>query len=135
MERISQSNSQSYNPADVLISVREPFNKNTFWIFPHDGIIEAKVFEKGWKVIFSTEDKGLSKLSAEQVQNLVTNLQENISLKLKKHLGKCSTDSLLLIKKQKELEEKINELEERLKKITKRQQTMLVKLKNSNGRK
>ena len=134
MERINQSNSQTYNPADVLISVREPFNKNTFWIFPHDGIIEGKVFEKGWKVIFSTEDKGLSKQSAEQVKDLVQALQENISQKMKKQLGKYSTDSLVLLKKQKELEEKLNEFDEKLKKITKRQQTMLVKLKNSNGK-
>lgn len=134
MERINQSNSQSYNPADVLISIREPFNKNTFWIFPHDGIIEGKLFDKGWKTIFTTEDRGLSKQSAEQVKALVENLQSNISAKLKKQFGKYSTDSLVLLKKQKELEDKVDELSERIKKITKRQQTMLVKLKNSNGK-
>jgi hypothetical protein len=46
--------------ADVLISIREPFDKNTFWICPKDDIIEGKVFNKGWKVISTTEDKGLS---------------------------------------------------------------------------
>jgi hypothetical protein len=49
--------------ADVLISAREPFDKNTFWICSKDDIIEGKVFDKGWKVIATTEDKGLSEKS------------------------------------------------------------------------
>lgn len=135
MERINQSNSQAYNPADVLISNREPFNKNTCWIYPHDGFIDIKVFDKGWKVISTTEDKGLSTKSVEQVKNLVEALQTTITAKLKKQLGKYSSDSLVLLDKQKELEKRIDELDEKMKKLTKRQQTMLVKLKNSNGRK
>lgn len=134
MERINQANTQAYNPADVLIGIREPFNKNTYWIHPHDGIIETKVFNKGWKVISTTEDKGLSSNAVEQVKNLVEALHVNILAKLKKQAGKYSSDSLVLLDKQKELERRIDEMDENMKKLAKRQQTMLVKLNNSNGR-
>jgi hypothetical protein len=50
---------------EILISLREPFNKNVLWIYPKDNEIELKVFDKGWKVLFTTKDKGLSKLSSE----------------------------------------------------------------------
>jgi len=30
-----------FNPADVLIHVREPFNKNTLWIQPKDDEIKV----------------------------------------------------------------------------------------------
>lgn len=135
MERINQSNSQAYNPSDVLISNREPFNKNTYWIHPHNGIIETKVFNKGWKVISTTEDKGLSIKSVEQVENLVETLQTTITAKLKKQTGKYSSDLLIVLNNQKELEKQIKELNKKIEKLTKRQQTMLLKLENSKWEK
>ncbi len=134
MERIKQSNTQSYSPAEVLISLREPFNKNTLWIHPHDGIVEFKVFNKGWKPIASNEDKGLSKLAADQVQELFQAFQNNVFGKFKKQLGKYSSDSLALYKKEKDLEWQIAELEKKIHTLNKRYQTMLVKLNNVNGK-
>ena len=119
MEHITFSNSQFYSPAEVLISVREPFNKNTLWLHTHDGIIELKIFDKGWKSIYSTQDNGLSKTSIEQVSTLIKELQENINNKLKKQLGKYSSDSITLLKRQKELEEKISILESKFEKLHK----------------
>jgi len=45
---------------EVLTSVKEPFNKNTFCIYPNNGDIEIKLYDKGWKVLFTTKDLGLS---------------------------------------------------------------------------
>lgn len=124
--KISTSNTQYYEPAEVLISVREPYNKNTLWIHPHDGIIESKVFNKGWKVISTTKDEGLSKISLEQINNLLEEYKESINNKMIKHFGKYSSDSKILINKQKELESKVNMLEEKLEKLTRRYQKMVI---------
>lgn len=134
MERINQSHSQSYSPAEVLISLREPFNKNTVWIHPHDGITEIKVFNKGWKPITSTEDKGLSKLAAKQVQELIQALQDVIFDKFKKQFGKYASDSIALHKREKDLEWQISELEKKIYSLNKKQQAMLIKLNNINGK-
>lgn len=130
MERINQSNTQFYNPAEVLISVREPYNKNTLWIRPYNDILEIKVFDKGWKTISTTEDKGLSNTSLEQINELLNNLQDIINNKIKKHLGRYSSDSQVFLKRQKELQSKIEELEENIKKLNKRQQSLAVRLKD-----
>jgi hypothetical protein len=49
-----------YEPMEVLTSVKEPFNKNTLWIHPIDENLEIKIYDKGWKVLFTTKDLGLS---------------------------------------------------------------------------
>jgi len=49
-----------YEPMEVLTSVKEPFNKNTIWIHPVNGEFEVKINDKGWKVLFTTKDLGLS---------------------------------------------------------------------------
>lgn len=128
-------NNQYYNPADVLIGVREPFDKNSLWIHPHDGIVEIKIFEKGWKVILSTEDKGLSIASLKQVNELVDDLYKSINVKLKKHLGRISSDTITTQNKYKDIENRIQELEDKVKKLTNRFQTTLVKTdkKKKNG--
>lgn len=120
---------QYYNPADVLIGVREPFSKNSLWIHTHDGIVEIKIFDKGWKSIFSTEDKGLSNISMKQVNLEIEELQKNTNHKLRKYLGKISSDSLTLIERYKQLEEKYNKLEERIDKLNKR-----LEKKNRDGK-
>ena len=117
------------NPAEVLISIREPFNKNTLWINPHDGIIEIKIFNKRWISIFTTEDKGLSNTSLNQITELLEQIKTNINNKLNKHLGKYSSDSRKLLDKQKNLEEHITKLESKLEKLTKRYQTISLKSK------
>lgn len=134
MEKISSSRTQSYSPAEVVISLREPFNKNSLWIHPHDGIVEMKVFDRGWKSVASNEDKGLSKLSADQIQELFKAFQDTVFSKFKKQLGKYSTDSIALYKKEKDLEWQIQELEKKIHTLTKRQQAMLVKLNEVNGK-
>jgi hypothetical protein len=45
---------------EVLKSVKEPFNKNTLWIYPIDGDFEFKIFDKGWRIIGTTKDLGLT---------------------------------------------------------------------------
>ena len=113
--------------ADVLISIREPFDKNTFWICPKDDIIEGKVFNKGWKVISTTEDKGLSQKSEQQVIELVKKSENSLSSKLNKIQGQYKNSIVNLIQKNKELEQKIFELETKLDRLTKRYSTLLVK--------
>ena len=117
----------TYDPAEVLIHVREPFNKNTLWIHPHDGIIEVKVFDKKWIVIASTEDKGLSDKSEEQTDNLVSQTKNTILSKFKKVYSQQKQSMIVLRDRQKELEEKIIELENKLDKLTKRYATLRVK--------
>jgi hypothetical protein len=46
---------------EVLTSVREPFNKNTLWIYPTGEDIEVKIYDKGWRIILSTKDLTQSK--------------------------------------------------------------------------
>lgn len=128
MERINHSNSQFQDFADVLISPREPYNKNTLWICPKDEIIEIKVYDKGWKLLSSTEDKGLSEESENQVKNLVEALNISITDKIKKQLGQYSNNYITLKEKEKVLEGRINELEDKFEKLTKRYAKSLVKL-------
>ena len=113
--------------ADVLISTREPFDKNTFWISSKDDIIEGKVFDKGWKVIATTEDKGLSEKSKQEVTELVKKSENSLSSKINKVQGQYKNSVISLIKKNKELEQKIFELENKLDRLAKRYSTLLVK--------
>ena len=113
--------------ADVLIHVREPYNKNTLWVQPHDGIIEVKIFDKGWKVIASTEDKGLSEESDKQVSNLVNKCQSDLLLKFKNIYFKQKKDLIVLRDKEKNLEERVSELENKLDKLVKRYATLRTK--------
>jgi hypothetical protein len=48
---------------EVLASVKEPYNRNTLWIHPNEDDFEIELFDKGWRVIFSTKDLGLSEVS------------------------------------------------------------------------
>ncbi len=121
---------QQYAPSDVLISVREPFDKNTLWIHPHEDDIDVKIFKKGWKVLSSTKDLGLSNLSKTQVESLVNTTKEDLITLIKKYLGKFSSSNIQLMDKQKQLELKIAELETKLDKLTKRYTSIISKLNN-----
>ena len=127
-----------YNPMEVLQSPREPFNKNTLWISVNkDGIIEGKVFDKSWKVIFTTEDKGLSSLSSEQVQKMVDSIKEELLEIIKKQYSKQSEDSIVLKAWEQKMKAKIGEMEEKLDKLNKRYSMIVTKLNkptNKNGR-
>lgn len=123
----------NYDPADVLIHVREPYSKNTVWIQPTGEDIEIKLFDKGWRTIFSTKDTGLSENSLQQVQELIESLQSKIDSKLLKQLGKENNNSIILVKRQKELETKINELEAKVEKLTTRYSALVTKLNTRNG--
>lgn len=116
-----------YDTAEVLIHVREPFNKNTLWIHPHDNIIEVKVFDKGWKIIASTEDKGLSTKSEEQTRNLVKLSENSLMSKFKKIYSQQKQDLIVLKNRERDLEEKISDLESKLDKLAKRYATLRVK--------
>ena len=126
-----------YNPMEVLQSPREPFSKNTLWISSKDGIIEGKVFDKGWKVIFTTEDKGLSSLSSEQVKKVVDSIKEELLEIIKKQYSKQNEDSIILKNWEQNMKSKILEMEEKLDKLNKRYSMIVTKLNkptNKNGR-
>ena len=116
-----------YEPMEVLTSVKEPFNKNTFWIYPNNGDIEIKLYDKGWKILFTTKDLGLSDQSKQQVENLVNEFKNTFNSKFIKEYGKHKNSILKLMNKNRELEQKIIELENKVDKLTKRYGTLLVK--------
>lgn len=115
--------------ADVLINIREPFNKNTLWIYPgKDGVIEIRVFNKGWKTIATTKDFGLSSISKKQVNDLVNSVDTHVTDRLKKCLGDFNSGIIVLQKKERELKTRIEELEKKMEKLTKRYTTLVNKL-------
>ena len=115
--------------AQVLISPREPYSKkDTLWICTgKKGIIEFKIFDKGWQTILSTEDLGLSEKSKQQVQDLVNKFENSFNFKYDKVQGKYKNTFLTLMNKNRQLEQKINELESKIDKLTKRFGTLLLK--------
>lgn len=123
---MERTNTQYQDFAEVLISFREPFSKNTLWVQPKDGNIYIKVFDKGWKTVASTEDTGLSEKSAEQVKDLVNSLERSLVAKIRKQLGQYVSNSVHMTDRTKELENKIKELENKLEKLTKRYASKLV---------
>lgn len=119
--------------ADVLIHVKEPYNRNTLWVHPHDGIVEVKIFNKGWQVIASTEDKGLSNESDKQVRNLINRTVNEILFKFRNIYSKQKTDSATLREKCKNLESRVSELENKVDKLIKRYATLRTKSVVNNG--
>lgn len=116
-----------YEPMEVLTSVREPFNKNTLWIHPHDDLIEVKIYNKGWKILFTTKDVGLTEVSKQQLETLVNEFTNSFNFKFKKEYGKHRAALLTLINKNRDLELKVNELETKLNKLIKRYGTLMAK--------
>lgn len=109
-----------YNePSDVWINIREPYNKNSLWIYPGENV-EIKIFDKGWKTIFTTEDLGLSLKSKQQMDELVNKLSNILTDKLTREYGKHKSSLIRLRDKERELENRVNELENKLDKMTKR---------------
>lgn len=102
---------QQYSPSEVLINIREPYDKNTLWIHPFKGYTEIKVYNEGWKLLFSTKDLGLSDESLKQVKEFNSELKDFLINLLKKQIGKLSNDILLLTNKNIELEKRLSKLE------------------------
>lgn len=114
----------NYEPSDVLISPREPYNKNTIWIHPKEDNIEIKIFDGGWKIISQTKDIGLSNKAKDQVEKTVEELKLAIISILKKQLGKFSSNNIILHNNQKQLEERITRLEDKLDRMNKKYSTL-----------
>ena len=113
--------------AEVLISVREPYNKNTLWIKPIDDNIEFNIFDKGWKTVITTKDLGLSNKSEQQVIDLINESEKSFKLKLNKINGNYKNSVINLIKRNRELEQRVFDLENKIDKLVKRYGTLLGK--------
>lgn len=113
--------------AEVLISVREPYNKNTLWIKPTDGNIEFNIFNKGWETVLTTKDLGLSNKSEQQVIDLINESEKSFKLKLNKINGNYKNSVINLIKRNRELEQRVFDLENKIDKLVKRYGTLLGK--------
>lgn len=109
-----------YEPSEVLISLREPYNKKTVWICPNEDNIEVKIFNKGWKTILQTKDTGLSEKALEQVNVFNEDLKRETIKILKKYLGKFSSDYFSMLKRIQYLESKIKTLEDKFDKLNKK---------------
>lgn len=133
MQRIERLNTSYYDSAQIHIHVREPYDRNTLWIQPHNGIIDVKVYDNGWKVIASTKDTGLSDEAKKQVEDLVNIQCNELSSKVRTTLGRCSADSAFLVKQHKQFQTKIAELETKIEKLTKRCNALQAKI-NLNGK-
>lgn len=126
MERINTIHTQQYNPASVLINIREPYDKNTLWIKPtKDGNFEIKVFQNGWKTISTSKDLGLSEVSSKQVNSSLQNLNLELTKQITKQQGKLNGDSVLLFDKINSLKEKVNSLESKVDKLTNKYSKLL----------
>ena len=102
---------QQYSPSEVLISIREPYDKNTLWIHPFKGYTEIKVYNEGWKLLFSTKDLGLSEVARKEVEEYNTEIKELLISLLQKQINKLSNEVFLLTNKNIELEKRIKKLE------------------------
>lgn len=116
-----------YEPMEVLNSIKEPFNKNTVWIYPGNEDIEVRIFNKGWKTVVNTKDLGLSEESKQQVEKLVNEAINVLNYKFNREYGKHKGILINLMEKNKQLEQKLSDLENKLDKLTKRYSTLLVK--------
>ena len=109
-----------YEPSDVLISLREPYNKKTIWIHPKPDNIEVKIFDKGWTVLSQTKDTGLSDEAKSQVEKINSELKELLIEILRKQFGKFSSASNVVNERQRQLEERMKNLEDKFDKLNKK---------------
>ena len=109
-----------YEPSEVLISPREPYNKNTVWIHPESDNIEIKIYDKGWKIVSQTKDSGLSDEARNQVEKINLELKELLIDILKKQFGKFSSNNNVIYERQKLVEERVKELEDKFDKLNKK---------------
>ena len=110
----------NYEPSDVLISLREPYDKKTIWIHPKSDNIEVKIFDNGWKIICQTKDTGLSDKAKDQVEQLNEEFRIFITRIIKKQFGKFSSNNVVLLEKYKSLEERVKQLEDKIDKMNKK---------------
>ena len=113
----------NYEPSEVLISPREPYNKNTVWIHPMKDNIEIKIYDDEWRIIAQTKDIGLSNKAKNQVEEIAEELRIAITEILKKQFGKFSSNSNILYNKCKSLEERIENLEDKFNRLNKKYST------------
>lgn len=109
-----------YEPSEVLISPREPYNKKTVWIHPKSDNIEIKIYDKGWKIVSQTKDSGLSDEARNQVEKINLELKELLIDILKKQFGKFSSNNNVIYERQKLVEERVKELEDKFDKLNKK---------------
>lgn len=128
MEKINNSNTYYENPTNILISSREPFNRNTLWIYPKEKEVEFRIFNKGWKVLCSTEDKGLSSKSLQEVANLLNNSRISIIEIIKKQVGKLISNTQHISTKENELQKKVQDLENKIDKLMKMYSNLVNKI-------
>lgn len=122
-----------YEPSEVLIHVREPFNKNTVWIQPINGELRVNLYISGkWVPIYTTKDNGLSDESLRQTIDLVNTLKTEIEFKLTKQFNKQNSDSLRIFDKLRNYESRIVELEDKFSKLSNKYSALLLKL-HQNG--
>lgn len=110
----------NFEPSEVLISPREPYNKKTVWIYPTKDNIEVKIFDKGWKVLSQTKDTGLSDEAKSQVEKINSELKELLIEILRKQFGKFSSASNVVNERQRQLEERMKNLEDKFDKLNKK---------------
>lgn len=102
--RIIEENKKFYAPSGIIIGTKEPANKDLLWIHIHAGYIEVKLFSKGWKVLFTSKDIGLSEQSTEQVNQLISDKAETI-------MNKVANNSITFIRQIDDLKRRVEELE------------------------
>ena len=123
----------NYEPSEVLIHTREPFNKNTVWIQPTNGELRINLYISGkWVPIYTTKDNGLSNESLRQILDLINQLKSEIETKLTKQFNKQNSDSLRIFDKLKNYESRIVELEDKFNKLSNKYSALLLKL-HQNG--
>ena len=121
-----------YEPSDVLIHGREPFDKNTVWIQPINGELRVNLFISGkWQPIYTTKDNGLSNESLRQVMDLVNSLKEHLEQKLTKQFNKQNQSSLMMATKLKDYESRITQLEDKFEKLSNRYSALILKLREN----
>lgn len=104
--------------SEVFVGIREPFSKNSVWIYTGD-VIEIRIFQNGWKTIYTTKELGLNDISRQEVIAFVNSCINEILNTLNNKTKRCISDILTLYKKYKDLENKINKLEVTISKLQK----------------
>lgn len=96
-----------YTPSGIIITTKEPSNKDLLWIHPYTDYIEVKLFNKGWKILFTSKDKGLSEQSKEQTEQLITNKTTMLS-------NRINNNSITFIRQIDDLKRRVKELEDKI---------------------
>lgn len=99
---------------NIYQSKKEPYNKNDLWF--DTSSLDLKIFNKGWKVLASLNDAGLSPKSISELEDKLNNLKSS----LMKQIGKQSLDYLNIVNQNRELKVKVARLEQKIDRIMKK---------------